>query len=276
VLPFAPPPAGTGSIYVIEEKITRSFYPQGEDANTYPNCAALVSVLQANHYEGHGLYTIGSANNVDASQLKSPGVNLLVIEGCLPDATLTSADCGDMFDPNTGNLRYRIVPSLPVPIASENTGPGVLSFQAIMLSHRVQSAIDANQTVSFSFGLLDDPTGTRTPLKDFPGKFGTAVPSMPATTSFAGTDGTEYQTKGFVLTYGTSTLSQSLAQVQAQSSAHDLPQDFYLLPSNFVILIVGDPTVNPPAAGPGASLHFLAVPVRDPDTLADAGPEGGM
>lgn len=90
------------------------------------------------------------------------------------------------------------------------------------------------------------------------------------------TDAGDYDSFGFSLRYGSDGgLSQSLAAIQSQSSPRDLPQGFYLLPSNFVILLVGDPTAPPSAAGPGASLHFLAVPVRDPASFVDAGGDGG-
>jgi hypothetical protein len=265
------------SIYVIEEKLTRQFYPQGQDASSYPDCAQLVSVLKANGYDGHGLYSISSVNAVDTGIFATgAGVNLLVIEGCLPDPSLTPADCGDSFTTTAGNLRYRIVPSLPVPLTSEDAGSNVLNFQAMLLSQRVKSSIDTMQTVTFSFGQLDSVADGGLPGQQVGSLtgLGTLAPAMPVATYFPASSPSDYDNYGFVLQYGQNTLAQSLAQIQAQSSPRDLPQDFYLLPSNFVVLIVGDPTVQATAAGPGASLHLLAVPVRDPDTLANA--DGGQ
>ncbi len=259
-------------VHVIEEKLARQFYPQGTDASAWPNCGPLVTVLKQNGYEGHGLYTVQSVDALGASSLTSgaPGVNLIVIEGCIPDPTLDAKACGDTFSAALGNLRYRIVPALTTyPAASVK--PGKFPVQAMLLSPRVKSSVDAMQTVTFTFGRLADNTGAPLELDSTH-----PVPTMPKELDFMAADAGDYDSFGFALHYaGDAGLSQSLATIQSQSSPRDLPQSFYLLPSNFVILIVGDPTAPPSAAGPGASLHFLAVPVRDPDTLVDAGGDGG-
>ncbi len=259
-------------VHVIEEKLARQFYPQGTDASAWPNCGPLVQVLRQNGYEGHGLYTVQSVDTVGATTLTNGagGVNLIVIEGCSPDPTLDTTACGDTFTPALGNLRYRIVPSLNT-YKPSSVMPGKFPVQTMLLSPRVKASVGAMQTVTFTFGRLADNTGAALPLSST-----SPVPVMPKELDFMAADAGDYDSFGFALHYaGDAGLSQSLATIQSQSSPRDLPQSFYLLPSNFVILIVGDPTAPPSAAGPGASLHFLAVPVRDPASFVDAGSDGG-
>jgi len=275
--------AGTPSsdvVYVIEEKLARQFYPQGTDSGAWPNCGPLVQVLTTNGYEGHGFYTVQSATALGATVLGDnstdpDGVNLIVIEGCLPDATLDTKACGDTFTPTLGNLRYRIVPHLTTLLPSAVVS-GKFPVQTMLLSPRVQASIAAMETVTFSFGDLSNGNAGSFALPAL--TYGAPVPSPnPQELDFMAGPTKDYDNYGFTLHYGASaTLSQSLTVIQSQSSPHDLPQSFYLLPSNFVVLIVGDPNAPKAASGPGASLHFLAVPVRDPSTLVDAGTDGGM
>lgn len=270
-------PPSTEVVYVIEEKLARQFYPQGTDAGSWPACSSLVAVLQQNGYEGHGLYTARSADAIGADILGDAntnplGVNLIVIEGCLPDPTLDTKACGDTFTQSQGNLRYRIVPHLTT-LTPASVVPGKFPVQAMLLSPRVKASVDAMQTVTFSFG---PKAGTEGSISLPSLQYGAPVPSPnPQQLDFMAS-ASDYDNYGFRLNYGGSTLFQSLTDIQSQSSPRDLPQSFYLLPSNFVVLIVGDPMAPKAAAGPGASLHFLAVPVRDPSTLADAGADSGM
>jgi hypothetical protein len=259
--------ASSDVVYVIEEKIARQFYPQNSDAEAWPNCGPLVTALLSNGYEGHGIYTTRSADALGATLLTNGamGVSLIVIEGCLPDTTpgsgLDVAACGAGFTPTTGNLRYRIVPSLPT-ISATNFPAGKFPVQAMLLSPRVKA--EGNSTLSF--GLLN---GQKMALPAL--SYGQPVPAVPQPLDFAAADAGDYDSYGFSLQYGDAGLVQSLTTVQALSSPRELPQSFYLLPSNFVILVVGDPAVPALTTGPGGSLHLLAVPVRDPDTLVDAG-----
>jgi hypothetical protein len=63
---------------------------------------------------------------------------------------------------------------------------------------------------------------------------------------------------------------QSLAQTQALSDPLTVPSDYYKLPSNFVVLVLGeDQPVD--LSDPNRALHMLAFPVRDPRQFADAG-----
>jgi hypothetical protein len=79
-----------------------------------------------------------------------------------------------------------------------------------------------------------------------------------------------YDKFGFRGVVGTAKVEQSMARTQELSSPQILPNDFYRLPSNFVVLVLGDPAAS--AKDPALGLHFLTIPVRDPDSLAaDAG-----
>src|SRR5205823_5022149 len=76
----------------------------------------------------------------------------------------------------------------------------------------------------------------------------------------------------------------SLAEVQALSAPRDLPGDYYRAASNYVLLLLGDPSVPPrlvdggsnPAFDARRGVHLLAVPVVAPNDAGaggDASPE---
>ena len=68
-----------------------------------------------------------------------------------------------------------------------------------------------------------------------------------------------------------SVVFQSLAQTQTLSDSLTVPSSYYKLPSNFVVLVLGeDQSGDAAALDPNRALHMLAFPVRDPRSLAEA------
>ncbi len=194
-----------------------------------------------------------------------PAVYLLSVEGCHAETGPPKLDtrvCGAGFTAATGNLRVTTFTLTPV-----QTRPDKLAAQVLVLSDAVRDAIGkakskvefgelANKLQAFSA----EPSRTQ------------ITPPQPQEFSFPGTVDS-YGTHGFALTVGAAKpFTQTLAETQRLTAPLSLPQAFYRLPSNFVLLVLGDDTLaGRKDVDPGLALHFLTIPVRDPDSLGDAG-----
>jgi hypothetical protein len=237
-------PAPTGELSIIEEKLARQFYPQGSDASAWLNCGALVSLLQQNNYEGHGIYTLkGSAVTPAATSAV-----FVVVRGCLPGSTgLTKAECGaDYTDVAKGNLAYDIIQA----VALQGTGfeyEGVNASPGVPTGSTLTYTNEANisqKPVPIPNGAVSTTTSTTLPPDD---------------AAFAKATFVLKDSANKVL------LTQTLADVQARSSPRELPASFFGLRSTFVLFVVGDPAVADPTST--NALHLLAVPVGDPATI---------
>jgi hypothetical protein len=193
-------------------------------------------------------------------------VYLLSVEGCRADAkgTLDARACGPGYTASTGNLRVTTFTLTPV-----QTRPDKLAAQVLVLSDAVRDAI-GKAKAKVEFGDLSNK------LEAFSAEPSRTqiTPAQPQEFSFPGTP-ESYGTHGFALTIGAAKpFTQTLAETQRLTAPLALPQEFYRLPSNFVLLVLGDDTlVKRTDVDPGLPLHFLTIPVRDPDAFVDAGPD---
>ncbi len=192
------------------------------------------------------------------------GVYLVSVEGCTAasDPLLTAATCGKSYVAGQANLSASVI-QLTAP---RNEG-GAFFAQSLVLSSPVRDAVSKGQTAGVYFGEI---AGN---LERFDGenKLLDHEVQPPSPQRFAFPDAlTSYETYGFRAKIGTTTVDQTLARTQELTNPAILPSAFYRLPSNFVVLVLGDPAVSP-KTDPGLGLHLLAIPVRDPDTFTDGG-----
>jgi len=195
----------------------------------------------------------------------SRGVYLLAVEGCVAgsDPSLNADNCGQPFTAGQQNLRARVV-SLSAP----QNQVGAFYAQTLVLSDPVRAAVRKGQIAGMYFGDLSSDA-----MERFDGQNKVALdavqPASPQKFAFPAKQ-ESYDKFGFRGVVGTAKVEQSMARTQELTSPQILPNDFYRLPSNFVVLVLGDPAAS--AKDPALGLHFLAIPVRDPDSLvADAG-----
>jgi len=193
------------------------------------------------------------------------GIALVAIQGCVAGADATAARCGGELGGKPHNLRARVITVTP------QNNPGLLSVQALFVS----DALRAADRVELFFGstpgtqFIDHKAFTAS-VKD-----GNSLltPANPQTFELPEAANV-FDSQGFrveVLRGGKSTVVfQSLAQTQALSDPLNVPSEYYELPSNFVLLVLGE---DQPAdvSDQNRALHMLAFPVRDPRQFADGG-----
>lgn len=193
------------------------------------------------------------------------GIALVAIQGCVAGADATAARCGGELGGKPHNLRARVITVTP------QDNPGVLSVQALFVSDSLRAA----DRVELFFGstpgtqFIDHKAFTAS-VKD-----GNSLltPANPQTFELPEAANV-FDSQGFrveVLRGGKSTVVfQSLAQTQALSDPLTVPSEYYKLPSNFVLLVLGE---DQPAdvSDQNRALHMLAFPVRDPRQFADGG-----
>ena len=191
----------------------------------------------------------------------STGVNLLVISGCLAGAA-TKSGCGAGYEPSRSNLSYRVLP-----LTGAVDGGG-LHAQFLALA----PGVDVSEV---AFDDVLPPARGRAPtvLAKSP-PYGKIVPQAPLALPFEPTSLAAYAEKGFVVKHSGGELAQSLVEIQTLSSPLTLPSEFFVFPSNYVLMFMGDPDV-PKGSDPGKRLHLVAIPVTNPDSFRDAGAEGG-
>ncbi len=242
----------SGDLSVIEEKLARQFFPQGTDASTWPNCQELTQVLTQNGYEGHGLYTLkGSALSPNSTL-----ATFVIVKGCVPDAVLTTKECGTTFTAAKGNLSYD---TLEV-AAQDGTD---FDFKGVTASPAV-----ADGTLLYFTQKPTNAQASAITLRSAMVSSSTSIPLPP--------DTTDYSLSNFELrdpkNLSTVLLTQSLADIQARSAPRELPDSFFALRSTFVLFAIGDPAVNKIDPTASTALHLLAIPVQDPGKID---PDGG-
>lgn len=262
-----------GTVFVIREAAARQENP----ADKPKTCRQLLGKVDVDA----GTTTGGSLEIYDylmATSIDEPigreGVSVLAVTGCgtatnLEDIGASNANCAKPYDAAKGNLEARVfrLPSYP-----RNSGDVPLPVQLYQLSPEL-AALDADGgTLRVEYGALDPDAGatdsTEIPLGGL--YEGGAIAHLPLD---QGADLKTYGQFGFrVTTSGAFSTEQSLASVQDFSSPLDVPNSFYAAASSFALLLVGDPNHTPasPKYNPRRAVHFLAVPVVDPEPR-DAG-----
>lgn len=271
------PPVDTSArkeIYIYEERILRPFTaPFGTEVY---DCQTLTTSQGKNIPEPVAKMTVSAE--------LSRGVHLLVLSGCgrnpLEGTQRTAAQCGADFDAKTGNLKLEEIELQ----GALRPSPATLPTQVVHLSQALElsrAAAGANAPLEIRYGAegADAGAAPRTPVATNP-MFLKAPNAQPAAVAYDPTDTPVYAEQGFEVTLGGKRLFwQSLADVARLSSPQELPSSYYAAASNYVLLLLGDPTAKGTTdAGPDdlERLHFLAVPVVAPK--ADAGavePEDG-
>jgi hypothetical protein len=203
----------------------------------------------------------------DPAQLtQGGGIALVAIQGCVAGPDLNASRCGSELSGKPHNLRARVIK-----VAPQNT-PGKLAVQALFVSDALRTA----QSVELFFGATPGTKFVDHPefLDSVKGGNSALTPPNSPTLFELPEAGNVFDAQGFrveVLRGSKSTVVfQSLAQTQALSDPLTVPSDYYKLPSNFVVLVLGeDQPVD--LSDPNRALHMLAFPVRDPRQFADAG-----
>lgn len=270
-----------GKIYVINEKAIRS---TAGDPTAVP-CGELL---------GNGSRGLIADNDYHvASTIDQPlgdnQVHVLAITGCGSKAFLTFIGATEDYcnqgtsrpwSSTSGNLEARFVPLSPSSVgATKSTLPVQLLHVAPALQAQLGTA-----TLDVTFGDL----GTAGPLpQKVASKTDLLKTSDPVTLDLDQTKEAVYGTHGFRIALreaGGATkfaIDQSLAAIQDLSSPSDVPTTYYQTPSNYALLLLGDPSVSATLDGGAPNpdrrrVHLLAVPVLDPSQLtADAG-EGSI
>ena len=193
------------------------------------------------------------------------GIALVAIQGCVAGADATATRCGSELGGKPHNLRARVINVTP------QNKPGVLAVQALFVSDSLRAA----DRVELFFGstpgtqFVDHKAFTAS-VQDGGSLLTPANPQAFELPEAANV----FDSQGFrveVLRSGKSTVVfQSLAQTQALSDPLNVPSEYYKLPSNFVLLVLGE---DQPAdvSDQNRALHMLAFPVRDPRQFADGG-----
>jgi hypothetical protein len=245
--------AGANALYVFREASIR-----GNDQS----CADLLR----SKVENVDYYSVALASEASSVLAGGQGVALLAIQGCVAGDGATSAACGGDLGGKPHNLRARVIPVPPV------ATPGLLAVQALFLSDSLRSADRVELFVGSKPGTqIVDNAGFQGSVL---GGNASLVPPLPTTFELPEA-GDVFDSQGFrveVLRGGkSSVVFQSLAQTQALSDSLTVPSNYYKLPSNFVVLVLGeDQSGDAAALDPNRALHMLAFPVRDPRSLAEA------
>jgi hypothetical protein len=266
-----------GRIYVINERDVR-----GTDLA----CGELLNdpskkLLEDTHYH---------VANTIKEPLGQGRVDVLAITGCGAKAFLnhlktdeTNCDKGASrpWDVTRGNLEARVITLEPSPVGATESS---LPVQLVHLAPKLDAFIGDAGTLEVTFGNLRDQGA-------LPQRVANQVPLLgmgsPVTLQLNQKDLGVYGTHGFRIAVreGTTTkleVDRSLAAVQELSSPRDTPDAYYRTPSNYALLLLGDPSAPPGAdGGPVASrrqVQLLAIPVLDPSQIeqgADAGSDEG-
>ena len=209
---------------------------------------------------------LGQRGYYDLGQLP-PGatqasVQLLVLHGCVPDAADAGVrSCGAGYNPAIGNMKLKLLPLS----AYKTLKPEQFFVQVAQLSDEALGT-----TFSVRYGDLANPGS----LQDIAlsANFGAIAPSsFPENFTLNRSTPGIYDARGFRISVGPQVFTKSLAEIQRVTAPQALPNDLYASKSNFVLLLLGDPSLSD-AAGralstmtePGLLLHLLVVPVGQP------------
>jgi hypothetical protein len=245
-------------VFVWEERILREY--SGPLATKELDCEALLTLSGV----PKPLATLPLTSDL------TRGVHVLALTGCGPNPPLlqrTVAQCGASFDKDLGNLALKDITLT----GAKRDAPNVLPTQVVHLSQPIESAralAGAGTTIDVAFGDLG--TTGKTFAKGL-GFLGGATPAVPERLAYEPDAIPAYATVGFTVTMGGKTIvKQSLADVARLSSVNDLPSTYYGAASNYVLLLLGDPSATKPDASSDelSAPHLLVVPVIDDE--ADA------
>lgn len=263
-----------GRIYVMNERDVR--------LNDF-TCGELLHDPSKKLFEDSNYHV---ANSID-EPLGQGKVHVLAITGCGAKAFLshlktdeTNCDKGASrpWDVTKGNLEARVIALEPSRVgATESTIP----VQLIHLAPKLDALVGETGKLEVTFGdlretgALPQPVASEIPLLGM---------GSPVDLQVDQKDLSVYGTHGFRIAVreGDTTkleVDQSLAAVQDLSSPRDTPDEYYRTPSNYALLLLGDPSA-PPAAdgGPVASrrqVQLLAIPVLDPSQVEQEADAGG-
>lgn len=219
---------------------------------------------------------------------------VLVLSGCggggfLGKVGVPSSDCPGWNTETAvdGTLKPQVFPLGSSTISSASK----LSVQLLSLSSELDKHRPEGRILDVSFGALD--AGPEQPLAQ---RVASGVQSFdasaPVVLDVAQTAETTFGTHGFRIAYrpadggatsadaGDLSIDESLAVVQSTSRPDGDPTTYFLSPTSYALLLLGDPRVQRTFADGGVNagfdarrgVHLLAVPVHDD---SDAGPLGG-
>lgn len=213
----------------------------------------------------------------EMSQLGS-GLHVASLEGCAPDRVewqgagrprLTAGQCGPGFDPERGNLTLR-VRSVERPTSRPTRD--TLPVQVLNLSYALEFAARP-AGVSVRYAHLEDAGPGESVAAPV---LGTIAPAAPARVPLPLDEDGIFERAAFTVTAGPVSVRQTLAEIQQLSSPGDAPKAYWGVGTNYLLLVLGDPAITPDAgAQVYEGVHLLAVPVANPDDLADAGADSG-
>ncbi|AKV01310.1 hypothetical protein AKJ09_07973 [Labilithrix luteola] len=275
------PMVAPGDVYVIDQTVVQTRIGSKEDTR----CSDLICT-GANCKKENRDYL--RAGRID-TPLGQGQVSVLAISGCgnqffVEDLKMDSRACGTGWDATHGNLHSSVLTLRPDGLSGDDSLP----VQLVHLAPLLENARGSGE-LSISFGALDGDGGLDT-FASNPPLFSV---DEPRSLAFTKTETSIYASHGFRIALretdagadgGVSFVrDESLAEVQALSASKELPTDYYKTASNYALLLLGDPSVQPKLEDGGANplydsrraVHLLAVPVRDPDAGADAGSTPG-
>ena len=204
-----------------------------------------------------GYYDLGAL----PSGATQENVQLLVLLGCVPDALDAGiSSCGAGYNPAIGNMKLKLLPLS----AYKTQKPEQFFVQVAQLAE-----VPVGRALGVRYGELANPTS----LRDIPlaASFGAIAPSVPEIFTLDRSAPGVYASRGFRISVGSQVFTKSLAEIQLVTAPQALPNDLYASKSNFVLLLLGDPSLSD-AQGralstmtePGLLLHLLVVPVGQP------------
>lgn len=268
-----------GQVYLFDEPLIRAFYPAFGGAGKGPSCKNLLenANTQALRVE---------LGVVDADL--AHGVHLLVVRGCPADGPLrkfSESECGEGWTPTKMNLSVKEIALT----GANRPESATLPAQVVNLSRSLDSA-RAGRDLVVTFGDLASADGAHALVATNPELFGNAAPVEPARLAYAANDIGVYESAGVRVRFvakaadggagpAEHVLDESLARIQKSSSPRDVPPTYYAAASNYALLLLGDPGAKLADGGadddPRRNLHFLAVPVIDPDDGGAGAPADG-
>jgi hypothetical protein len=234
----------------------------------------------------------------------SNGVHLLVLSGCSADTLLrakSTAECGEDYDAKRGNLRLRV---MDLPMHARTAG--TLGVDVIHLSEAIERQ-RSDRHLTVAYGPLSTPDASAAEdasvddasVDDASVAEGSTVAIDP--TLFVAPDGAAnvavldldvraasasvYRSRGFRVSFvdddaGTAepVLAEALESIQYLSAPTSIPTTYFGAPSNYYLLLLGDPAPRLSDGGvdtdPRRRPHLLAVPVADPIAAPTAEPGG--
>lgn len=209
---------------------------------------------------------VGQRGYYDLGQLPpravQDNIQLLVLHGCVPGAADAGlASCGAGYNPTTGNMKLSVLPL---------TAYTTLTHSQFFVQVAQLSDVAVGTALSVRYGEL----GNAASMQDIAlsGNFGQIAPSgFPENFTLDRSASGIYASRGFRISVGSQIFTKSLAEIQLVTAPQALPEALYASTSNFVVLLLGDPSLSnlegsalSSMTEPGLLLHLLVVPVGQP------------